>query len=171
MNSQHTTVRVVGAEDSQLRINADGLWFYENTPLERLPLLRLFYSVLRQKGDKYYICTPVEEVEVAVEDAPYVVMRFEQVYDSNGNNEHQAQEIRCILNDETSVPLDNTCSARILANNALYMTLPNGFSARFIRSAFIDICRFLHDDGEQGTYRLCLPSGVVVPITVESPGR
>ncbi len=160
MNQHNNTVRVVSAEDSQLRITADGVWLYEHTSLERMPLIRLFYSVLRQKADKYYVCTPVEHVEVAVEDAPYAVVRLEEIHDG------KHQEIRCILNDETSVPLDTTSQARIFANNALYITLPNGFSARFTRAAFTDICRFLYDD-KQGIYSLHLPSGLVLPIVVE----
>lgn len=55
-----------------MRIAADGLWYYMGTPIGREPLVRLFASVLRRDGEEYVLVTPVEKVGIVVEDAPFV---------------------------------------------------------------------------------------------------
>ncbi|MCW5680641.1 MAG: DUF1285 domain-containing protein [Xanthobacteraceae bacterium] len=57
--------------DLDMRIAADGTWFYLGTPIGRPALVRLFASVLKREGDKYFLVTPVEKVGIKVEDAPF----------------------------------------------------------------------------------------------------
>jgi uncharacterized protein len=54
-----------------MRIAADGTWFYNGSPIGRLPLVKLFASILRKDPDRYVLVTPVERVGIAVEDAPF----------------------------------------------------------------------------------------------------
>jgi uncharacterized protein len=54
-----------------MRIAADGTWFYNGTPIGRLPLVKLFASILRKDPERYVLVTPVERVGIAVEDAPF----------------------------------------------------------------------------------------------------
>ena len=46
--------------DLDMRIAADGTWYYQKTPIGRLPLVKLFASVLKKEGDKYFLVTTVE---------------------------------------------------------------------------------------------------------------
>jgi Uncharacterized protein conserved in bacteria len=48
--------------DLDMRIAADGTWFYMKTPIGRHALVKLFASILKREGDKYFLVTPVEEV-------------------------------------------------------------------------------------------------------------
>ena len=48
--------------DIDMRIAADGTWFYLKTPIGRPALVKLFASVLKREGDKYFLVTPVEKV-------------------------------------------------------------------------------------------------------------
>lgn len=57
--------------DLDMRIAADGTWFYMGTPIGRPPLVRLFASVLKREGDSYFLVTPVEKVGITVDDAPF----------------------------------------------------------------------------------------------------
>src|SRR6185503_12367144 len=41
--------------DIDMRIAADGTWYYQKTPIGRLPLVKLFASVLKKEGDKYFL--------------------------------------------------------------------------------------------------------------------
>ena len=50
--------------DIDMRIAADGTWFYQKTPIGRLALVKLFASVLKREGDKYFLVTPVEKVGI-----------------------------------------------------------------------------------------------------------
>ncbi|PWJ22239.1 DUF1285 domain-containing protein [Jannaschia seohaensis] len=58
-------------------IKRDGTWIHEGTPIGRLGLVRLFASVLKREGDRYFLVTPVEKLGLQVEDAPFVAVDFE----------------------------------------------------------------------------------------------
>jgi uncharacterized protein len=62
--------------DIDMRIAADGTWFYCGSPIGRAPLVRLFASVMRREGDRYVLVTPVEKVGIRVEDAPFVAIEM-----------------------------------------------------------------------------------------------
>ena len=63
--------------DLDMRIARDGTWFYLGTPIGRAPLVKLFSSILRKDGDKYFLVTPVEKVGITVDDAPFVATDFD----------------------------------------------------------------------------------------------
>jgi hypothetical protein len=62
--------------DLDMRIAADGTWFYMKTPIGRPALVKLFASVLKREGDKYYLVTPVEKCGIVVEDAPFLAVEL-----------------------------------------------------------------------------------------------
>ena len=62
--------------DLDMRIARDGTWFYLGTPIGRFELVKLFSSILRKDGDKYFLVTPVEKVGITVDDAPFVAVDF-----------------------------------------------------------------------------------------------
>jgi hypothetical protein len=107
-NNSHTTVstyRIAGLEDllkSQcqkghapveswnppyrgdigIRIRADGIWLYQDSPMGRMSLVKLFASVLRKDSDgRHYLVTPAEKFDVAVDDAPFVGVEMEVLGD------------------------------------------------------------------------------------------
>jgi len=63
--------------DLDMEIRADGTWFYEGTPIGRPGLVKLFSSILRKEGAKYFLVTPVEKVGIRVADAPFVAVDAE----------------------------------------------------------------------------------------------
>jgi uncharacterized protein len=70
--------------DIDMRIAADGTWFYLKTPIGRAPLVKLFASVLKREGDKYFLVTPVEKCGIAVDDAPFLAVEM-MVDDGSGD--------------------------------------------------------------------------------------
>lgn len=61
--------------DFDIRIGRDGTWYYKGTPINRLPLVKLFASVLRREPDgSHWLVTPVERGTVLVEDAAFVAV-------------------------------------------------------------------------------------------------
>ena len=60
-----------------MRIAADGTWYYLGTPIGRLPLVKLFSSVLKREEDKYYLVTPVEKCGIVVDDAPFLAVEMQ----------------------------------------------------------------------------------------------
>ena len=65
--------------DIDMRIAADGTWFYQKTPIGRPALVKLFASVLKREEDKYFLVTPVEKVGIVVEDAPFMAVEMQVV--------------------------------------------------------------------------------------------
>jgi len=70
--------------DIDMRIAADGTWFYQNTPIGRPALVKLFASVLKRERDKYFLVTPVEKVGIIVEDVPFLAVELKVEHDARG---------------------------------------------------------------------------------------
>lgn len=62
--------------DIDMRIAADGTWFYLGSPIGRAPLVKLFSSILRRDPDRYVLVTPVERVGIKVDDAPFLAVEM-----------------------------------------------------------------------------------------------
>lgn len=66
--------------DIGMAILRDGTWSYRGSPILRPALVRLFASVLRRDADgRHYLVTPVEKVDVAVADAPFLAVELEVI--------------------------------------------------------------------------------------------
>jgi hypothetical protein len=63
--------------DSGMRIARDGTWFHEGSPIGRAAMVRLFSTILRREPDGgYVLVTPVEKLDIEVEDAPFVAVEL-----------------------------------------------------------------------------------------------
>ena len=59
--------------DIGMKIARDGQWYYDNSPIGRKKLVRLFSTILRHDEDgEHYLVSPVEKIRVEVEDAPFI---------------------------------------------------------------------------------------------------
>jgi uncharacterized protein len=63
--------------DIDMRIAADGTWFYMKTPIGRPALVKLFASVLKREAGQYFLVTPVEKVGITVDDAPFLAVEMQ----------------------------------------------------------------------------------------------
>src|ERR1043166_279772 len=88
--------------DLDMRIDADGTWFYLKTPIGRPGLVKLFASVLKREGDKYFLVTPVEKCGIVVVDVPFVAVELRVEHHDRG----QALRFRTNVDDWV------TCDAR-----------------------------------------------------------
>ncbi len=59
-----------------MRIAADGTWYYRGSPIGRAALVQLFASILRKDEDRYVLVTPVERVGIRVDDAPFLCVEM-----------------------------------------------------------------------------------------------
>ncbi|HEX8572685.1 MAG TPA: DUF1285 domain-containing protein [Allosphingosinicella sp.] len=63
--------------DSEMRIAADGTWFHQGSPIGRPAMVRLFSTILRREPDgRFVLVTPVEKLDIEVEDAPFVAVEL-----------------------------------------------------------------------------------------------
>ena len=60
-----------------MRIGADGTWFYRDSAITRELLVQLFASILRREKDGgHVLVTPVEKLSILVDDAPFVAVEL-----------------------------------------------------------------------------------------------
>jgi hypothetical protein len=72
--------------DIGMKIRRDGVWLYQESPIGRIALVKLFASILRKDEDgKTYLVTPAEKVDVEVEDAPFLAV--EMAVSGEGRNQ------------------------------------------------------------------------------------
>ena len=119
-----------------LTIRRDGVWMHEGAPIGRARLVRLFSTVIRRDGDKYYLVTPVEKLGIKVEDAPFlaVLMRMD--------GEGEAKKITFTTNVGDEVAAD--CAHRVSyrpsgAGKAPYIHVRAGLDALISRAVFYDL--------------------------------
>ena len=62
--------------DMDMVIKRDGSWHYQNSPIGRQRLVKMFSTVLKKEGDDYFLVTPVEKLGITVEDAPFLVTQM-----------------------------------------------------------------------------------------------
>ncbi len=62
---------------SDMRIARDGTWYHQGSPIGRQAMVRAFSRILRREADGgYVLVTPVEKLDIDVEDAPFVAVEL-----------------------------------------------------------------------------------------------
>jgi hypothetical protein len=136
--------------DIDMRIARDGTWFHEGTPIGRAPLVKLFSSILKREGDKYFLVTPVEKVGIIVEDAPMVAVDF----DVTGSGSDQILRFFTKTDDEVIASAENPIRVARAENTgepAPYVHIRAGLEALIDRKSFYRLielgCHAPHDGG------------------------
>lgn len=163
-----------------MRIAADGTWFYNGTPIGRPALVRLFASILRRDeepdarpdGARYVLVTPVERVGIQVEDAPFLAV--EMAVEGEG----EARRVAFRTNVDDLVPVDAEHGLRFERDPEggfrPYLHVRRGLWARLTRALaydLVDLCeeRAL-DDGTWfglaagGTFHRVAPASAVADL-------
>jgi len=109
--------------DLDMRIARDGTWFYRGSPINRMPLVKLFASVLRRERDgSYWLVTPAERGRVTVEDAPFIAVAV----DRQGEGRAQRLIFRTNLDEIVTAGPDHTLRASRAATPARATTYGAG---------------------------------------------
>jgi hypothetical protein len=82
--------------DSEMRIARDGTWYHQGSPIGRQAMVRLFSTILRREPDgRFVLVTPVEKLDIEVEDAPFVAVELK----ADGQGEAAALAFRLNTGD------------------------------------------------------------------------
>ncbi len=120
-------------------IRADGTWEHEGSGFTRQALVRLFSTVLRREGERYFLVTPVEKLEINVEDVPFVATDFEC------RGEGDDLEILFSINSGDHVVAD--ADHRIwMRDGRPYVHVRDGLNALIGRSAFYRLVEHAVED-------------------------
>jgi hypothetical protein len=72
---------------SGMRIARDGTWYHEGSPIGRPAMVRLFSNILRREPNgSYVLVTPVEKLDIAVEDAPFIAVEMKSEGDGRARS-------------------------------------------------------------------------------------
>ncbi|KRE02328.1 hypothetical protein ASE63_07650 [Bosea sp. Root381] len=123
--------------DIDMRIAADGTWFYLGTPIGRAPLVKLFSSVLRRDGDDYLLVTPVEKLRITVDDAPFQAVEMAV----EGEGDTRSIAFRTDVDDLVSVGPQHALRFEREAGDGLkpYIHVRRGLWARVTRALTYDL--------------------------------
>jgi uncharacterized protein len=121
-----------------MRIARDGTWYYRGSPITRLPLVKLFASVLRREADgSYWLVTPAERGLIKVDDVPFLAVAL--VVEGEGRG--QALTFRTNLDEFVTAGFDAPLRIETAADGepAPYILVREGLEARLARPVFYDL--------------------------------
>lgn len=124
--------------DIDMKIAADGTWFYQKTPIGRLALVKLFASVLKREGDKHYLVTPVEKVGIVVDDAPFLAVEMKTTAGDAG----QTLEFRTNVDDWVTAGRDHALRFELQPETGglkPYLHVRRDLWAKVTRALFFDL--------------------------------
>ena len=136
-------------------IKKDGSWYHEGIKIERLPLVKLFASVLKKEGERYLLETPAEKGEITVEDAPFVAVEMTRT----GSGENQLLTFRTNLDEEITAGTGHDIRVifdAVSGEPRPYIHVRNGLDARIERSVFYHLAGIIEpspdDQKTQGVW-------------------
>jgi hypothetical protein len=120
-----------------MRIGADGTWFYMGTPIGRPALVRLFSTVLRRDPDRFVLVTPVERIGIEVEDAPFAAVEMAV----EGEGDARSVAFRTNVDDLVQVGPDHPLRFEAGEDGGLkpYVLVRGGLWARLTRALTYDL--------------------------------
>jgi uncharacterized protein len=124
--------------DLDMRIAADGTWFYMKTPIGRQALVKLFASILKREGEKYFLVTPVEKCGIKVDDAPFLAVELRV------ERERGAQVLHFRTNVDDWVACGDAHALRFEPQDATgglkpYLHVRRGLWAKVTRALYYDL--------------------------------
>lgn len=150
--------RLIDCGDLQMRIARDGTWFYRGSPIGRLPLVKLFASVLRRDPEgAYWLVTPAERGRIEVEDAPFLAVALTV----EGAGRGQRLILRTNVDEFVTAGQDNPLRVDTGASGqpAPYILVRDGLEARLARPVFYELVELGTEERVGGTVQFGVWSG------------
>jgi uncharacterized protein len=136
--------------DLPMRIARDGTWFYRGSPIARLPLVKLFASVLRREADgRYWLVTPAERGKIQVEDAPFLAVALT----AEGEGREQQLIFTTNLDDIVTAGPANPLRVETTAKGepAPYILVRADLEARIARPVFYELVELGREERIEST--------------------
>ena len=133
-------------ENSDIRIDKDGVWYYKGAHMFRKEILSVFFEHLTIDAcGKYLIELGEERCYLDVEDTAFIVAA---VYKTQLPDNGRAQ-IDILLSDDSCEKLEMK-SLHVGRDNVLYCRVKEGkFTARFSRNGYYQLAEFI-EQSENG---------------------
>ena len=136
-----------------IRIAADGTWFYRGSAITREALVRLFASILRREADgSHVLVTPVEKLGIIVQDAAFLAVEVAQ----DGEGAARVLSFRTNVGDIIAAGPKNPLRFATEAGTGglkPYLTVRGGLEALATRALTLELVELADEkDGETGLW-------------------
>ena len=132
-----------------MRIAADGTWFYMGTPIGRKPLVKLFSTVLRRDPERFVLVTPVERIGIEVEDAPFIAVEMAV----KGKGQDQVIAFRTNVDDVVEADAEHPLRFEVEEGTGglkPYVLVRGGLEALVNRAVFYDLVALGVEEEHEG---------------------
>lgn len=148
--------------DIGMKIARDGQWYYDNSPIGRKKLVRLFSTILRHDKDgEHYLVTPVEKIRIEVEDAPFIATLMQV----SGSGQNQVLRFETNVGDFTEAGPEHVMRFEIDPESgepSPYVHVRARLEALISRAVFYDLVELGVVEGDKfGVWS----HGIFFPIT------
>jgi hypothetical protein len=135
-----------------MRIDRNGVWHYQGSPIGRSELVKLFASVLRrdEAGD-YWLITPAEIGRIEVEDAPFIAVELLR----SGEGADQVLSLRTNVGKIVTVDAEHpirVVTAPETGEPRPYVVMEGGVEARIARPVYYDLVGLGHEENRGGEH-------------------
>jgi len=130
----------------------DGSWVHEGSVIHRQPLVRLFASILRLDDERYFLVTPVEKLEITVEDAPFAATYMEVIHPGTPD---QSLAFTTNVGDQVICDESHPLSVQYSVDGepSPYVVVRSRLSALLTRSVWIELAELATEqDGVAGVH-------------------
>jgi hypothetical protein len=155
----------VDCGDFEITIRRDGTWLYRGSPIGRMPLVKLFATVLeRDETGTYWLRTPAERGTVTVEDAPFIAVEL----DARGEGRDQVLIFRTNVDDSVEAGPDHPIRVPPAAASGAavpYIRIRGGLEARLGRAVYYQLVELGNEEEVGGRIRFGVwSSGTFYPL-------
>lgn len=132
--------------DSEMRIARDGTWFHQGSPIGREAMVRLFSTILRREANGgYVLVTPVEKLDIVVEDAPFVAVEMKV----SGEGKTTTLTFRLNTGDLVTADADHALRFEPREDGPRpYLHVRAGLDAVVARAVYYDLAQRAIDGGD-----------------------
>jgi hypothetical protein len=133
--------------DSEMRIARDGTWYHQGSPIGRQAMVRTFSRILRREPDgSHVLVTPVEKLDIAVEDAAFVAVEMK----SEGEGVDRELAFQLNTGDVVIAGPDHPLTFRNTAGGPHpYLAVRGGLEALVSRSLYYELANIALDEGDK----------------------
>lgn len=126
--------------DIDMRIAADGTWYYGGTPIHRQKLVKLFSTVVRRdEAGAYWLITPAEMARIKVDDAPFLAVEMSDTNDKDVIGLKFRTNVDKWVRADIDHPIRVDIDPETDEPRPYIQLASDGTEARIVRSVFYDI--------------------------------
>lgn len=145
--------------DIDMRIDTNGVWHYQGSPINRHALVKLFSTVVRRDADgRYWLITPAEMARIQVDDAPFLAVELDVT------NDNGVKQLWFRTNVDKWVVANADHPIHVVTDTSTgeprpYIRLSkDGTEARIIRSVFYELAELAIETDINNEKVLCIES-------------